>query len=59
MEIDTPEDKLAISVWSLEGKLLSKASSGKNVDMSGLKSGLYLVKVEAGKSVFQMKIVKE
>jgi hypothetical protein len=52
------EEKLKIRVYSLTGKLVKRAY-GKEVDMSSLSSGLYLVKVRAGNKVSNFKIIKE
>ena len=50
--------KLEVTVYDIYGKLL-KRSYGKHVDMRGLSSGVYILKVRAGAKVASVKIIKE
>jgi Zn-dependent metalloprotease/PKD repeat protein len=59
VETGTTAETLTISIWSLEGKPLKREHATNRIDMTELKSGLYLVKVEGKNVNYQLKVVKE
>ncbi len=59
IETGTLSDDLTVSIWSLEGKLLKRENATNRINMSDLKSGFYLVKVEGRNLNYQLKVVKE
>lgn len=52
-------DTLSISVYNLLGKQVKREISIKQIDMSDLAPGLYVVRVRAGLKVANLKIVKK
>lgn len=59
VEIGPSSENTSITIWSLEGKLLKKVNNAVAIDVSDLRSGLYLVKIETPNGNHQVKIVKE
>jgi hypothetical protein len=58
LTIDTKKPFLSAEVYNVNGQVL-KISNSKNIDLSKLEKGNYVVKVKTDNNVISKKIIKE
>ncbi|TXK52094.1 T9SS type A sorting domain-containing protein [Pontibacter qinzhouensis] len=60
------QPNLNLSVWAVDGRLVFEASGDRedvqkllNTNMANISNGLFIIKVQAGKELFQAKVIKK
>ena len=57
--LNLSEEADLFKIFNLDGRLLFEVNQTKNIDLTGLKPGTYIVKIEIGKMNYTHKLIKE
>lgn len=55
----TTEEQFVLEIYSISGMLLLKSENEKNVDLSNINSGIYILKLKVDNRIFTNKIIKK
>ncbi|MDD2635373.1 MAG: T9SS type A sorting domain-containing protein [Bacteroidales bacterium] len=59
LHIETVEKEINVKIYNLQGKLMLEAKNNKNVSVSHMPAGIYILKIITNKHIYSQKIIKE